>query len=91
MLFADIIQIYKAFYVIVTEILERFPDLNLDQSKKAFVIYQNFVNLTSIMKSKSDKIMIEFQFNLKLPQYYIPDAGIVDTLKYCIENKQSNP
>ncbi len=91
MLFADLIQIYKAFYVIVTEVLERFPDLTLDQSKKAFVIYQNFVDLTTIMKSKADKIMIEFQFNLQLPQYYVPDAGLVDTLKYCIENKQSNP
>lgn len=91
MLFADLLQIYKVFYVIVTELLERFTEFNLDQSKKAFIIYQNFVNLTGIMKSKADRIMIEFQFNLSLPQYYVPDSGLVETLKYCIENKSSNP
>ncbi len=55
------------------------------------MIYQNFVDLTNIMKSKADQIMIEFQFNLQLPQYYVPDAGLLDTLKACMENKQSNP
>jgi hypothetical protein len=30
MLFADLIQIYKVFYIVVTEILERFPDFPLD-------------------------------------------------------------
>ena len=50
-----------------TEILERFSDLSIDQAKKSFVIYQNFVNLTQIMKSKSELIMREFNFTLKLP------------------------
>ena len=30
MLFADLIQIYKVFYVVVTELLERFADLTVD-------------------------------------------------------------
>lgn len=60
MIFSDLIQIYKVFYVVVTELLERFADLTIDQAKKAYVIYQNFVDLTNIMKSKADKIMIEF-------------------------------
>lgn len=60
LLFQDLIQIYKVFYILVAEILERFSDLNIDQAKKGFVVYQNFVNLTSIMKTKSDIIMNEF-------------------------------
>jgi hypothetical protein len=60
MLFADLIQIYKVFYVLVTEILERFPEFDLEKSKKAFVIYQNFVELTNVMKTKADRIMQEF-------------------------------
>ena len=61
--------------------------MSVDQAKKAFVVYQNFVNLTKIMKTKADKLMIEFGFNLKLPQYYTPDASLVETLKICIEQK----
>lgn len=61
-MFQDLVQIYKAFYILVTEILERFPNLALDQAKKAFVVYQNFVTFTDIMKTKVDKIKIEFNF-----------------------------
>ncbi len=60
LLFTDLIQIYKVFYILVAEILERFAELNIDQAKKSFIVYQNFVNLTTIMKTKSDIIMSEF-------------------------------
>jgi hypothetical protein len=39
LLFQDLIQIYKVFYVLITEILERFADLPLDVAKKCFVAY----------------------------------------------------
>ncbi len=39
LLFQDLIQIYKVFYILVTEILERFSELSLDYAKKAFVVY----------------------------------------------------
>lgn len=84
----DLLQIYKVFYVLVTEILERFSEMNIDYAKKAFVVYQNFVNLTKVMKTKADKIMMEFEFTIKLPQYYTPDASLVETLKQCIDQKQ---
>lgn len=91
MLFKDLIQIYKDFYVVVTEILERFVEFSYEQSKKAYIIYHNFVNLTNIMKSKADKIMYEFKFDtISLPKYYVPEEGLMDTLKYCIENKDPN-
>lgn len=89
LLVQDLIQIYKVFYVIVTEVLERFPQLNVDQAKKIFIVYQNFVDLTKTMKSKVDYIMMEFNFNLQLPQYYTPDQSLVSSLKYCIDNMKS--
>ncbi len=87
----DLLQIYKVFYILVTEILERFNSMTADQAKKSFVVYQNFVSLTNVMKNKADQIMIEFDFNVKLPQYYTPDASLVDTLRTCVEAKQRNP
>jgi hypothetical protein len=77
--------------VVVTEILERFSDLNVDMAKKAFVVYQNFVNLTQNMRSKTTFIMQEFSFTVKLPDFYQPDPILVTTLKTCIEEKQINP
>ena len=91
LIFQDLLQIYKVFYVLVTEILERFTELSVDYAKKAFVVYQNFVSLTGIMKSKADFIMVEFDFNIKLPQYYTPDPSLVQNLKICIEQKVQNP
>lgn len=88
LIFIDLLQIYKVFYVLVTEILERFSEMSVEYAKKAFVVYQNFVNLTKVMKTKADKIMIEFDFTIKLPSYYTPDASLVETLKICIEQKQ---
>jgi hypothetical protein len=43
------------------------------------------------MKGKADKIMLEFGFTIKMPQYYTPDASLVNTLRTCIEQKQRNP
>jgi hypothetical protein len=73
------------FYVLVTEILERFSEMSIEYAKKSFVVYQNFVNLTKVMKTKADKIMYEFEFTIKLPSYYTPDASLVETLKICID------
>jgi hypothetical protein len=39
LLFTDLLQIYKVFYVIVTEILERFSEMSVDQAKKGFIVY----------------------------------------------------
>jgi len=39
------------------------------------------------MKNKAEKIMQEFEFNVKLPQYYTPDASLVENLRTCIDVK----
>ena len=49
------------------------------------------MSLTNVMKGKADKIMLEFGFTIKMPQYYTPDASLVNTLRTCIEQKQRNP
>ena len=53
-LFLDLIFIYKVFYVLITEVLDRFPELTKEQSEKFLVIYQNFVNFTKILKAKGN-------------------------------------
>ena len=39
------------------------------------------------MKNKADGIMQEFEFNVKLPQYYTPDSSLVENLRTCIDVK----
>lgn len=43
------------------------------------------------MKGKASFIMSEFEFTVKLPEFYQPDPVLVNTLKICIEEKQKNP
>ncbi len=72
----------------VTEILDRFADMNADIASKCFVIYQNFVSLTNVIRHKAGLIMQEFGFSVKLPNYYTPDASLVETLRQCVEQKK---
>jgi len=39
MLFKDLIKVYKVYYVHITEILERFSGLDVEDMKKAFIMY----------------------------------------------------
>jgi hypothetical protein len=75
------------FYVLIAEILERFGDMSAENASKAFVVYKNFVTLTNIMKTKADKIMMEFEFTMKTPEYLTPDSSLVETLRQCVEQK----
>ncbi len=61
--------------------------MSAEHSKKAFVVYQNFVSLTKVMKNKAEQIMVTFEFNVKLPSYYTPDENLVETLRTCVEAK----
>jgi hypothetical protein len=62
MLFKDLIKIYKIYYLHITEILERFAGLTQEDAKKAFIMYQNFVNLTEAIKTKANKLVATFNF-----------------------------
>ena len=54
-------------------------------------MYQNFVNFTNIIKSKADLIMCEFQFHMRLPEYYKPNPDDVEQLRIIVNQKKSNP
>ena len=77
-------EIYRIYYTHITEILERFPSLNKSEAQKAFVMYQNFVNLTEAIKSKANKLIYIFNFPITLPDFYNPERGLIDTLRVVV-------
>ena len=84
MLLKDLMEIYRIYYTHITEILERFPSLNKSEAQKAFVMYQNFVNLTEAIKSKANKLIYIFNFPITLPDFYNPERGLIDTLRVVV-------
>jgi len=84
MVFKDLKKIYQVYYVHITEVLERFPTLSFEEGQKAFIMYQNFVNLTEAIKTRANKIVYTFQFPIALPEFYTPEKGLVDTLRVVV-------
>merc|ERR1712079_394711 len=77
-------EIYRIYYTHITEILERFPSLAKADAQKAFVMYQNFVNLTEAIKNKANKLIYIFNFPITLPEFYSPEKGLIDTLRIVV-------
>ena len=86
MLLKDLMEIYRISYTHITEILERFPSLGKREAQKAFVMYQNFVNLTEAIKNKANKLIYIFNFPITLPDFYNPERGLIDTLRVVVSN-----
>jgi len=86
MLLKDLMEIYRIYYQHITEILERFPSLGKREAQKAFVMYQNFVNLTEAIKNKANKLIYIFNFPITLPEFYTPEKGLIDTLRVVVSN-----
>ena len=84
MLLKDLMEIYRIYYTHITEILERFPSLGKRDAQKAFVMYQNFVNLTEAIKNKANKLIYIFNFPITLPDFYNPERGLIDTLRVVV-------
>lgn len=88
-------EIYRIYYTHITEILERFPSLGKREAQKAFVMYQNFVNLTEAIKNKANKLIYIFSFPITLPDFYNPERGLIDTLRVVVsqagEEASANP
>ena len=95
MLLKDLMEIYRIYYTHITEILERFPSLGKREAQKAFVMYQNFVNLTEAIKNKANKLIYIFNFPITLPDFYNPERGLIDTLRVVVgqadEEASANP
>lgn len=86
MLLKDLMEIYRIYYTHILEILERFPSLGKKEAQKAFVMYQNFVNLTEAIKNKANKLIYIFNFPITLPDFYTPERGLIDTLRVVVSN-----
>ena len=84
MLLKDLMEIYRIYYNHITEVLERFPTLGVNEVQKAFVMYQNFVNLTEAIKNKANKLIYIFNFPITLPDFYNPEKGLIDTLRVVV-------
>ena len=82
-------EIYRIYYTHITEILERFPSLGKQEAQKAFVMYQNFVNLTEAIKNKAKKLIYIFNFPITLPDFYNPERGLIDTLRVVVSQAGS--
>jgi len=70
MLYKDLVRMYKFYYVHVSEIMERFHDLEFEDCKKSFVMYVNFENLTDTLKKNAKTLELAFSFPIKLPAFY---------------------
>ena len=46
MLFLDLIKIYNVFYIMITQILDRFKKMTLSDMEKALLIYKVFTTFT---------------------------------------------
>jgi len=90
MLLKDLMEIYRIYYTHITEILERFPSLGKRDAQKAFVMYQNFVNLTEAIKNKANKLIYIFNFPITLPDFYNPERGLIDTLRVVVTQAASS-
>ena len=86
MLLKDLMEIYRIYYTHILEILERFPSLRKKEAQKAFVMYQNFVNLTEAIKNKANKLIYIFNFPITLPDLYTPERGLIDTLRVVVSS-----
>ena len=89
MLFLDLIKIYNVFYIMTTEILDRFKRMSHKEMEKAFAMYKNFINFTTSVKKEANTIPLHFGFVFKAPNYYTPDPKLENSLKRCMEQKEA--
>ena len=79
---------YKFYYVHVSEVMERFHELEFDEAKRAFVMYVNFENLTESLKKNAKTLEIAFSFPIKLPAFYRQNSEMTDILKSMLMEKK---
>ena len=88
MLFLDIIKIYNLFYIMTTEILDRFKKMSLKEMEKSLIMYKNFIGFTDKIKVHANSIPMLFGFVFKAPNYYTPDPKLERELESCINRKK---
>jgi len=80
MLFLDLIKIYNIYYILVTEILDRFKKMPLKEMEKSLTVYKNFLRFTEDVKREANIIPLNFGFVFKSPSYYVPDPKLEKSL-----------
>jgi len=69
--------------------LEKFNDMSLKDSKKAFIIYMNFMKINKEIRKMALCIIQEFNIKMGI-QFYEIDVKVVEALKIAIEIKEKN-
>ena len=67
MVLNDMLEIYRVFHNHVIEILERFPNFDVEDAQKAFAMYENFLKFTENLKKKGPYTIAKFRFQIILP------------------------
>eukprot|EP00347_Sterkiella_histriomuscorum_P017298 403349923 len=83
----DLLKIYQSYYLLVTVMLEKFEEMDLKDSKRAFIIYLNFIKVNREIRKMAAVIVQEFNIKLKVHFYEI-DTKVAEALKQSIETKE---
>lgn len=76
----DLLKIYQSYYLLVTVMLEKFEEMDLKDSKRAFIIYLNFIKVNREIRKMAAVIVQEFNIKLKIHFYEI-DTKVAEALK----------
>lgn len=87
MLFLDLIKVYNIFYIMITEILDRFKKMPIKDMEKALQMYKEFIRFTDDVKREANTIPLHFGFVFKSPSYYVADPKLEKNLGIMIQQK----
>ncbi len=57
LVFVDLLQIYQSYYLLISVMLEKFDEMNLKDSKRAFIIYLNFMKINKEIRKMASSII----------------------------------
>ena len=87
MLFVDLLKIYQSYYLLITVMLSKFDQMTLKDSKRAFIIYTNFIKVNKEIRKMANCIIHEFNIRLSI-FFYDVDTSLVDAMKMEIDAKE---
>lgn len=67
--------------------LEKFTEMNLKDSKRAFIIYLNFMRINKEIRKMATCIISEFNISMGINFYEI-DGKVLEALKFSIETRE---
>lgn len=88
LLFIDLLKLYQSYYLLITVMLERLPEMDLSDTKRAFIVYTNFVRFNKEIRSKAVSICKEFSLVGMDLQFYDVDFKIIETMRHDVEQRE---